>query len=65
VKQSGIQTKRCPKCSRDMVGLQLKINERPRTLRSCSHCDLRIWETDEGHTTLDTVLDQLAQAERG
>lgn len=63
MKQPSIQTKRCPKCSRDMVALQLTIDEQPRTLRSCSHCDLRIWETQDGNTTLDSVLTQLAEAE--
>jgi len=63
MKQPGIQAKRCPKCSRDMVALRLRIDEHPRTLRSCSYCDLRIWETEEGRTTLGSVLDQLAEAE--
>lgn len=46
-----------------MVALQLRIEDQPRTLRSCSHCDLRIWETEDGHTTLDNVLSQIAEAE--
>lgn len=63
MKQPAIQVKSCPKCARDMVGLQLRIEGQPRTLRSCSHCDLRIWETAEGQTTLGRVLDQLAESE--
>ena len=46
-----------------MVAIRLKIEDEPRTLRSCSHCDLRIWETDTGKTTLNSVLSQLAEAE--
>lgn len=63
MKQPGIQTRCCPKCERDMVALRLRIDGQPRTLRSCSYCDLRIWETKEGRTTLDSVLDSLAEAE--
>ena len=63
MKQPSIQTKSCPKCERDMVAIRLKIEDEPRTLRSCSHCDLRIWETDTGKTTLNSVLSQLAEAE--
>ncbi len=64
MKQPAIQVKSCPKCARDMVALQLRIEGQARTLRSCSHCDLRIWETEQGRTTLGNVLDQLAEAEQ-
>lgn len=63
MKQPSIQTKKCPKCARGMVAIRLKIEDEPRTLRSCSYCDIRIWESEEGKTTLDSVLSKLAEAE--
>lgn len=61
--QPAIQEKKCPKCARSMVAITLDVRGEQQTLRSCSHCDLRIWETQEGTTTLDVVLDTLAQGD--
>ena len=63
MKQTAIQQKKCPECARFMVSINLDVRGEQQTLRSCSHCDLRIWETQEGTTTLDVVLDSLAQGE--
>ena len=59
------QTTTCIRCSRQMVVITLLVNEQPRTLRSCSHCDIREWETMTGNTSLSGVLDDLSQAASG
>jgi len=48
-----------------MASITLDIDGEKRTLRSCSHCDLRLWEAEQGHTTLDNVLEALATEARG
>jgi len=45
-----------------MVSITLAIAERSRRLRSCSYCDIREWETDEGTTELRDVLAELNDA---
>ena len=46
-----------------MVSLNLEIDSAMRTLHSCSHCDIRVWE-DAGETvSLETVLDEIADYE--
>jgi len=45
-----------------MVSITLAIAERSRQLRSCSYCDIREWETDEGTTALRDVLAELNDA---
>ena len=45
-----------------MVAITLEIAAQPRTLRSCSHCDVREWETDSGDTSLSGVLSDLTEA---
>lgn len=46
-----------------MVAIALDVHGQKQTLRSCSHCDLRLWEADGGATTLNDVLDTIAQGE--
>lgn len=52
----------CLRCERQMVAITLEIAEQPRTLRSCSHCDVREWESDSGDTSLSGVLSDLTEA---
>lgn len=52
----------CRKCTRTMVTITLEIQEQTRTLRSCSHCDVREWEGDTGGTDLSGILAELSQA---
>lgn len=52
----------CHRCDRRMVAITLEIAEQLRTLRSCSHCDIREWETDAGGTNLTGVLADLSEA---
>lgn len=44
-----------------MVTISLHIEVGARTLRSCSHCDIREWETEVGQTTLGGVLEDIAE----
>lgn len=43
-----------------MVSLNLEIDGAMRTLHSCSHCDLRIWEAAGEMSSLEGVLDEIA-----
>jgi hypothetical protein len=45
-----------------MVAITLEINEEPRTLFSCSHCDVREWEHEGARSTLTGVLNDLSKA---
>lgn len=45
-----------------MVALRLEIDGEQRILRSCSHCDLRTWESAAGATDLAQILDDLAES---
>ena len=54
--------RKCLRCNRRMVAITLEIAEQLRTLRSCSHCDIREWETDAGGTNLSGVLADLSEA---
>ena len=56
------QVRECERCGRVMVSITLAIAERSRQLRSCSYCDIREWETDEGTTALRDVLAELNDA---
>lgn len=57
-------TKKCPKCTRDMVALTLTVDGDDRVLRSCSHCDLRQWEMSGGtQTSLAGVLQELTASQ--
>lgn len=62
MKQTSVQQKKCPKCARLMVALTLDIENEKRTLRSCSHCDVREWETTAGAISLEGVLDELSDS---
>ena len=57
-----MQTRKCYRCERQMVTITLEIGGEEKTLRSCSNCDIREWETNDGGETLDGVLDELAAA---
>ena len=52
----------CWRCTRTMVTITLEIEARARTLRSCSHCDIREWEGEAGGTDLSGILDELSAA---
>ena len=45
-----------------MVSITLAIAERSRRLRSCSYCDVREWDADDGSIDLQGVLDELTEA---
>ncbi|MDW3178221.1 MAG: hypothetical protein R8J94_12590 [Acidimicrobiia bacterium] len=62
MKQTSVQQKKCPKCARLMVALTLDIENEKRTLRSCSHCDVREWEAVDGSISLAGVLDELSDS---
>ena len=53
---------KCAKCKRDMVSLNLEIDSAMRTLHSCSHCDIRIWEAAGENFSLEGVLDEIADS---
>lgn len=62
MKQSSVQQKKCPKCARLMVALTLDIENEKRTLRSCSHCDIREWEAPDRAISLEGVLSELSDS---
>jgi len=64
MKPGVIQQRKCRRCSRTMVSIALDINGRERILRSCSNCDIRVWETAESDTSLDGVLSELSDQAR-
>lgn len=45
-----------------MVSLTLEIEGAKRTLHSCSHCDLRIWQAAGEPISLEGVLDEIADS---
>ena len=50
----------CPKCKRStLTEIALKIGDRPVSMRNCSACDSRWWESEGESLRLDGVL-QLA-----
>ena len=51
---------RCPKCNREQVVIKMTVRGEALTLHSCSPCDLRWWEADEGVLPLAGVLDLAA-----
>lgn len=55
---------KCPKC-RDarLIEVGLTIAQRKVTMRSCSHCDTRWWDSDGESLALPRVL-ELASAGR-
>ena len=56
------QERKCLRCERTMVAITLEIADEPRTLFSCSHCDVREWEHEGSRASLAGVLDDLAKA---
>jgi hypothetical protein len=53
----------CPACRRrHLVVIHMQVGEEPVTLRTCSHCDGRWWESLDGRLSLNAVLDLAAQA---
>lgn len=62
MKRSDVQPTKCMKCERDMVSLTLEIEGAKRTLHSCSHCDLRIWQAAGEPISLEGVLDEIADS---
>ena len=53
---------RCPKCNREQVVIKMTVRGEALTMHSCSPCDLRWWEADEGVLPLAGVLDLAAAA---
>ena len=45
-----------------MVSITLDIEEAKRTLHSCSHCDVRIWEAPGESINLEGVLTELSDS---
>jgi len=45
-----------------MVAITLEIGAEPKTLRSCSYCDIRQWESGSSRIHLDGILGQLSQS---
>jgi len=45
-----------------MVALTLDIENEKRTLRSCSHCDVREWGAVDGSISLEGVLTELSDS---
>lgn len=62
MKRTDVQPTKCAKCERAMVSLNLEIDAELRTLHSCSHCDLRIWEAAGETLSLEGVLDEIADS---
>lgn len=46
-----------------MVAITLDIDSEKRTLRSCSHCDIREWEAADESISLEGVLSDLSDSE--
>ncbi|MGC8626972.1 MAG: hypothetical protein ACP5VR_05330 [Acidimicrobiales bacterium] len=54
---------KCPNCqTKELVVIEMVVGGQRVTLRSCSACDLRWWETAEGTASLADVLDLAAVA---
>ncbi|MGI9608215.1 MAG: hypothetical protein ACR2P0_18945 [Acidimicrobiales bacterium] len=64
VAQPAARQRKCRRCTRAMVAITLDIDGRFRTLRSCSHCDIREWATEATDTELSDVLNELADSAR-
>jgi hypothetical protein len=50
----------CPRCRHTLVTIRLDLAKGARTLRSCSNCDLRAWQTDDGPIALDGLLSDIS-----
>jgi len=52
---------KCPNCqTRELVTIEMVVSGEPVVLNSCSPCDLRWWQSDEGLLSLRGVLDLAA-----
>jgi transcription elongation factor Elf1 len=52
---------KCPNCqTREMVVIGMVMSGRSVALNSCSSCDLRWWETQDGSLSLAGVLNLAA-----
>ena len=51
---------RCPNCNREQVVIKMTVKGEELSLHSCSPCDLRWWEADNGIVSLAGVLDLAA-----
>ena len=48
----------CPRCSGSrLVEIELVVDQRRVTMRSCSRCDTRWWDSDGKSIPLRSVLD--------
>ena len=45
----------CPQCHGSLVSIRIEA-EHGLTLKSCSHCDLRMWDDGERRIALDEVI---------
>ena len=57
-----IEPRSCLRCARAMVSITLDIHNAKRTLHSCSHCDVRIWEAPGEVVNLQGILNELADS---
>jgi len=46
----------CPHCDGPLVCIELTLEGDPLTMRSCSRCDLRYWDREQGETDLVDLL---------
>lgn len=54
----------CPTCGKQLVRLQVKVNDQELAMRSCSTCDTRHWERNGDEVDLTEVLDLTTDANR-
>lgn len=53
----------CPVCrDKQLVEIKLHVGEKTLTLRSCSHCETKWWESEGEHVGLDNVLSAAANS---
>ena len=49
---------KCPSCqASQLVEIIVNVADRELTMRSCSHCELRWWDSDGQNMALDEVLE--------
>ncbi|MGQ0616764.1 MAG: hypothetical protein ACT4PW_07190 [Acidimicrobiia bacterium] len=46
----------CPRCSRPLARITVKVRHRDLEMRSCTRCDLRSWFGDDGEMTIADIL---------
>jgi hypothetical protein len=52
---------RCSRCGGPVVEIVIDGESSPITMRSCSVCDARQWESDGDPVELDSVLGELTE----